>query len=90
MPDLHLHFASALAGDLADLDDGHFDMQVDAIDQRAKDAAQEVLDLTRRAARFPQHLTTISPSRMPFALSHSIPVASLSTGRVADCEKNLI
>ena len=49
-------FAGALGGHLAELHGRHFDVQVDAVQQRAGDAAEVALDFARGALGFVGHL----------------------------------
>ena len=55
LANLRGRLAGPLAGDLAELHRRHFDVQVNAVEQRTGDAAQVILNLARRAARFAGH-----------------------------------
>jgi len=49
--------ARAVARDLAKLHRGHFNVQIDPVEQRTGDAAQIILDFARRAAGFARHFS---------------------------------
>ncbi len=57
LADLAGGFTSPVAADLAELHQGHLDVEVDAVEKRTGDAAQVILDFSGRTARFRGHFS---------------------------------
>src|SRR5947209_5753803 len=55
LTDLRRFFSTVIAGNLAELNRRHFDVQIDTIQQRTGDATEVMSDLTWCAARFCRH-----------------------------------